>query len=100
MSAAADTSKKAWTEAEIQSLPKDGYLHEVVDGELIKSPKNDFFHGRICCEPVSFRRSADFQSAVSQVFSLLALMAPNSVDYLDELRHLRWRDGVTCMAAG
>jgi hypothetical protein len=51
MSAAADTSKTAWTEAEIQSLPEDGYLHEVVDGELIKSPKNDFFHGRICCEP-------------------------------------------------
>lgn len=37
-----------WTEAEIQSLPDDGYIHEVVGGELVMSPKNNFFHGRIC----------------------------------------------------
>jgi len=44
----AGVSKKLWTEAEIQGLPEDGYLHEVVDGELIMSPKNDFYHSRIC----------------------------------------------------
>ncbi len=42
------TAKKVWTEAELQALPEDGYLHEVVSGELVMSPKNDFFHGRIC----------------------------------------------------
>ncbi len=30
------------------ALPEDGYLHEVVDGELVMSPKNDFYHGQIC----------------------------------------------------
>ena len=30
------------------ALPEDGFLHEVVEGELIMSPKNDFSHGRIC----------------------------------------------------
>jgi Uma2 family endonuclease len=40
--------RRPWSEAELQALPEDGYLHEVVDGELVMSPKNDFFHGRIC----------------------------------------------------
>jgi Uma2 family endonuclease len=44
----AGTSKRLWTEAEIQGLPEDGFLHEVVNGELTMSPKNDFYHGRIC----------------------------------------------------
>ena len=48
MIAEAKSAKKIWTEAELQSLPEDGYLHEVVNGELVMSPKNDFFHGRIC----------------------------------------------------
>src|SRR5712671_4900335 len=48
MRTAAEIPKKSWTEAELQSLPEDGYLHEVVDGELVMSPKNDFFHGRVC----------------------------------------------------
>src|SRR5947209_218022 len=39
---------KIWTEAEIESLPEDGFIHEVVDGELVMSPKNNWFHGRIC----------------------------------------------------
>lgn len=50
MSAAVETRKKVWTEAELQSLPEDGFIHEVVDGELIMSPKNDFFHGDIASE--------------------------------------------------
>ena len=41
-------TKRSWSEADLQALPENGYLHEVVDGELIRSPKNDFFHGRVC----------------------------------------------------
>ena len=48
MSSGADVARKIWTEAELQSLPEDGYLHEIVNGELVMSPKNNFFHGRIC----------------------------------------------------
>lgn len=48
MSAAVESPKKVWTEAELQSLPEDGYIHEIVNGELVMSPKNDFFHGCIC----------------------------------------------------
>jgi len=47
MSIAIAPSKKTWTEAEIQSLPDDGYIHEVVDGELVMSPKNNFEHEHI-----------------------------------------------------
>ena len=42
------TIAKAWTEAELQALPEAGYRHEVVNGELILSPKDNWFHGRIC----------------------------------------------------
>ncbi len=41
-------ANKAWTEAELLALPEDGHLHEVVAGELVMSPKNNWFHGRIC----------------------------------------------------
>ena len=40
--------KKVWTEAELEALPEDGYLHEVVGGELVMSPKNNWQHGEIC----------------------------------------------------
>jgi Uma2 family endonuclease len=40
--------KSKWTEAALQALPEDGFLHEVVGGELVMSPKNNWFHGRIC----------------------------------------------------
>lgn len=40
--------QKVWTEAELQALPEDGFIHEVVNGELVMSPKNTWFHGRIC----------------------------------------------------
>src|SRR2546423_11387076 len=40
--------KKVWTEAELESLPEDGFIYEVVDGELVMSPKNNWYHGRIC----------------------------------------------------
>lgn len=41
-------AKRIWTEAELEALPDDGFDHEVVDGELVMSPKNNFEHGRIC----------------------------------------------------
>ena len=48
MIAATETSKKVWTEEELQSLPDDGFIHEVVSGELVKSPRNNFQHSNIC----------------------------------------------------
>lgn len=43
-----ETPKKVWTEAELEALPADGYDHEVVNGELVMSPKNNWLHGDIC----------------------------------------------------
>jgi Uma2 family endonuclease len=48
MTCSIQTPKKVWTEARLQALPEDGHIHELVDGKLVMSPKNDFFHGRIC----------------------------------------------------
>jgi Uma2 family endonuclease len=45
--------RKVWTEAELQALPDNGYNHEVVDGELVMSPKNNFEHGDICTRIVT-----------------------------------------------
>jgi Uma2 family endonuclease len=50
MTTAASIERKVWTEAELEALPEDGYIHEVVDGELVMSPKNDPYHGDICAE--------------------------------------------------
>ena len=41
-------ARKVWTEAELQALPHDSYNYELVDGELVMSPKNNFVHGDIC----------------------------------------------------
>ena len=48
MIATLEPAKKVWTEEELQALPEDGFVHEVVDGELIMSPKNNFQHENIC----------------------------------------------------
>src|SRR6266567_8248578 len=48
MGAVSDFPKKAWTEEDLQSLPEDGFIHEVVEGELVMSPKNNFQHETIC----------------------------------------------------
>ena len=48
MIGAVTPSQKVWTEAELEALPEDGFIHEVVDGQLIMSPKNNFYHGEIC----------------------------------------------------
>ena len=50
MTTAGSVERKVWTEAELQALPEDGYIHEVVDGDLVMSPKNDPYHGDICAE--------------------------------------------------
>ena len=47
MSVTVEPPRKVWTEAEIQALPDDGYIHEVVNSELVMSPKNNFEHERI-----------------------------------------------------
>src|SRR5438445_4222302 len=44
---AVPTAKKIWTEAELQALPDNGYNYELVDGELVTSPKNNFQHENI-----------------------------------------------------
>jgi Uma2 family endonuclease len=41
-------TQRIWTEEELQALPEDGYIHEVVGGALVMSPKNNFQHGDIC----------------------------------------------------
>ena len=57
MSAPVENGKKVWTEAELEVLPEDGYLHEVVDGELIMSPKNNWQHGEICARLLTALKS-------------------------------------------
>jgi len=36
--AALTRKKRAWTDEELEALPKDGYKYELLDGELIMSP--------------------------------------------------------------
>jgi Uma2 family endonuclease len=48
MQATVESPRKIWTEAELQALPEEGFIHEVVNGELVMSPKNNWYHGRIC----------------------------------------------------
>jgi Uma2 family endonuclease len=48
---------KVWTEEGLQALPDDGFVHEVVNGELVMSPKNNFFHGEICSELLTALRN-------------------------------------------
>jgi Uma2 family endonuclease len=50
MSATVDTPRKIWTEADLQTLPEDGNDHELVNGELVMSPKNTPYHGDICAD--------------------------------------------------
>ncbi len=39
---------RTWTQAEIETLPDSGFSHEIVDGRLVMSPKNNWYHGDIC----------------------------------------------------
>jgi Uma2 family endonuclease len=48
---------KVWTEAELQTLPDDGFNFELVEGQLVMSPKNNFQHEDICAELLMAMRS-------------------------------------------
>ena len=48
MSAAIERAGKVWTEAELQAMADKGYNHEIINGELVRSPKNNFQHEQIC----------------------------------------------------
>jgi Uma2 family endonuclease len=48
MSGSVVSEQNTWTEAELEALPENGFSQEVVNGELVESPKNNWFHGRIC----------------------------------------------------
>lgn len=48
MSAVLEKAGKVWTEDELEAMPNDGYRHEVVNGKLVMSPKNNFQHEQIC----------------------------------------------------
>src|SRR5438552_2047020 len=48
LSPSAVPAEKIWTEAELQALPDNGFDHELVGGELIMSPKNNYEHENIC----------------------------------------------------
>jgi Uma2 family endonuclease len=48
MCAETEKAGRIWTEDELQALPDEGYLHEVVNGTLVMSPKNNFQHEQIC----------------------------------------------------
>lgn len=50
-------ARKVWTEAELQALPDNGYLNEVVDGKLVRSPRDNFQH-----EQISVRLNFDLES--------------------------------------
>ena len=47
MSTGVDAPQRIWTETELQALPEDGFIHEVVNGELVMSPKKNFQHENI-----------------------------------------------------
>jgi hypothetical protein len=42
MNVVVETPKKLWSEAEVQALPEDGFIHEIVDGELVMVPRMIF----------------------------------------------------------
>jgi Uma2 family endonuclease len=48
MSLAIEKASRTWTEAELQSMPDEGYIHELVNGEIVMSPKNNFQHEQVC----------------------------------------------------
>jgi Uma2 family endonuclease len=50
MSVAVEQAKRPWTEADLEALPENGYIHELVNGELVMSPKNNYQHGDICAQ--------------------------------------------------
>ena len=47
MSVVTEHPTKVWTESELEALPDDGYSRELVNGELVMSPENNFQHESI-----------------------------------------------------
>jgi Uma2 family endonuclease len=45
-------TRKAWTDEELETLPKDGHKYELLDGDLIMSPVHAD-HGKICARIVA-----------------------------------------------
>ena len=68
MSAAVESKKRVWTEAELEARPEDGYIHEVVNGELVMSPKNNWQHGDICAQLLTALRSFADQHKLGAVW--------------------------------
>lgn len=63
-----ETSGKIWTEEDLQALPEDGYIHELVNGELVMSPKNNWLHGEICSRLLVAMRSFADQKRLGAVW--------------------------------
>jgi Uma2 family endonuclease len=57
MMAATQQAKKLWTDEELQALKDEGYAHEVVNGELVMSPKNNPYYGDICADLLTALRT-------------------------------------------
>jgi Uma2 family endonuclease len=60
--------RKVWTDEEIMRLPDNGYSYEVVDGELVMSPKNNLQHGDLCAEILMRMRAHAKKHKMGRVF--------------------------------
>ena len=47
--AAPTTTRKTWTDQELETLPRDGHKYELLEGDLIMSPVHEN-HGSVCIE--------------------------------------------------
>jgi Uma2 family endonuclease len=85
MTAAEQLGKRVWTEEELQALPDDGFIHEVVEGELVMSSKNNFEHENICGRLLSALHSFNVQHR-------LGVVRGSSTGYWMDNRNCRARD--------
>lgn len=65
--ATSSTKRKAWADAELEALPKDGYKYELLDGELIMSPVHAN-HGTVCVRLVSLLFSFVEERRLGEVY--------------------------------
>src|SRR5258706_1715606 len=68
MTTAVESKPKVWTEADLEALPEDGYTHEVVNGELVMSPKNNWQHGYLCVRLMFALESFNREHRLGAVF--------------------------------
>jgi len=52
----------------LEALPEDGYTHEVVNGELVMSPKNNWQHGDLCVRLMFALESFNREHRLGAVF--------------------------------